>query len=341
MLVVKANAYGHGMIRVAQVCAEAGAAYLGVASLEEALELRAADSRTPILVLGYILPEYAELAVRNHIDVSVYHLEGARVYSQAADPDHPARLHIKLDTGMGRIGFKNDAEAVTMIQEMDALPNVVLQGIFTHFAVADHEDKSFTRQQAGTFQAFIRQLESVGIHIPIKHMANSAAIMDLPEMQAGMVRAGIVTYGLYPSDQVQKEKLPLIPAMRLKTRISHLKKMPAGQSVSYGRTYITERETLVATVPIGYADGYSRLLSNRSWASLRGQRIPQIGTICMDQCMFDVSAVEGVQIGDEVILFGRSGDLVTADDLAELTGTINYEVVCSVSSRIPRIYTDE
>lgn len=340
MTIVKADAYGHGMIRVAQACVAAGADYLGVATLEEALALRSANMQIPILVLGYISADYAAMAVNNNIDVTVFNLESARIYSRAANPDNPAGLHIKMDTGMARIGLPADEAAVDIVKEINLLPNLNIKGIFTHFAEADKANKEFTHQQIKSFNSFIDRLEDVGIYIPIKHMANSAAIMDLPETQGDMVRAGIITYGLYPSDQVSKEKLPLLPAMRLKTRISHLKNLPSNRSVSYGRTYFTKQETLVATVPIGYADGYSRFFSNRAWASLHGQQIPLIGTVCMDQCMFDVSGVEGVKPGDEIILFGRPADGITADDLADLIGTINYEIVCSIAARIPRVYID-
>lgn len=340
MTIVKANAYGHGMIKVAQTCIEAGAAYLGVATLEEALALRTEHITAPILVLGYIPLSQAEIAVQNHIDVTVYNLEAAQAYAEAASSKTPARLHIKIDTGMGRIGFLPDEAALQTVMEINSLPNIVLQGIYTHFAAADELDKTYTRQQYQNYTCFLEQLEQVGIYIPIKHTANSAAIMDLPETHGNMVRAGIIIYGLYPSDQVQKERLPLKPAMCLKSRISHLKILPTGSSVSYGRRYVTEQDTLVATVPIGYADGYSRLLSNRAWASVNGQRVPLIGTVCMDQCMFDVSKVEGVKLGDEVLLFGRSEEGVTADDLADLMGTINYEIVSSIGNRIPRIYLD-
>ncbi|CFX90038.1 Alanine racemase [Syntrophomonas zehnderi OL-4] len=340
MSVVKANAYGHGMIRVAQTCIEEGATYLGVATLEEALALRAEHITAPILVLGYIPLSQAEIAVQNHIDVTVYNLEAAQTYARVANSKNPARLHIKIDTGMGRIGFQADEAALQTVMEINRLPNIVLQGIYTHFATADELDKSYTRQQNQTYTFFIEQLEQAGIHIPIKHTANSAAIMDIPETHGNMVRAGIIIYGLYPSDQVKKENLPLKPAMRLKTRISHLKTLPAGRSVSYGRRFVTDQETVVATVPVGYADGYSRLLSNRAWASVNGQRVPLIGTVCMDQCMFDVSEVKGVKTGDEVLLFGRPEEGVTADDLADLMGTINYEIVSAIGSRIPRIYLD-
>ncbi len=338
MSVVKADAYGHGMIRVAQACIEAGAGYLGVATLEEALALRAEHIQVPILVFGYIPIDQAEVVVRNQIDATIYNIEAAQSYSRAASAANPARLHIKLDTGMSRIGFQADEISLQIVKSIAQLPNIKLQGIFTHFAVADELDKSFTKQQSEIFLNFIDRLEKAGINIPIKHMANSAAIMDIPETHLNMVRAGIITYGLYPSDQVQKENLPLEPVMRLKTRISHLKTLPAGRSISYGRRFVTEQETLVATVPIGYADGYSRLLSNQAWATVRGQKIYLLGTVCMDQCMFDVSGVDGVEVGDEVILFGRPEDGITVDDLAKLIGTINYEIVCSIGKRIPRIY---
>jgi len=268
-------------------------------------------------------------------------LESARVYSQAANPHHPARLHIKIDTGMGRIGFPFDDQSAEEIEKIQQMSNVSVSGIFSHFAVADIEDKEFSHRQSKQFNDFIRRLEDMNIHIPIKHIANSAAVMDMPETQYNMVRCGIIMYGLYPSAQVKKENLPLEVVMRLKTRINFLKILPPGRSVSYCRSYITPRDTLVATVPIGYADGYSRLLSNRAWAAVRGQKVPLIGNVCMDQCMFDVTGVEGVKTGDEMVLFGRPEDGITADDLAEITGTINYEVVCTVGPRIPRIYIQE
>jgi alanine racemase len=340
MAVVKANAYGHGMLRVAQTCLENGANYLAVANLAEALVLRNENIIAPILILGIVPEEQAELMVNQHIDASVVNLESAQVYSRAASPAHPARLHIKLDTGMGRIGFQADDEAVATIKAIQRLPNISLEGIFSHFATADALDKAFSRQQIHDFNDFMKRLEALDIHIPIKHMANSAAVMDMPESQFNMVRSGIIMYGLYPSEQVQKENLLLEPVMRLKTRISFLKSLPAGRSVSYCRSYFTHQDTLVATVPIGYADGYSRRLSNQAWATIRGQKVPLIGNVCMDQCMFDVTGVEGVKTGDEMTLFGKPEDGITVDDLAQLIGTINYEVVCSIGPRIPRIYID-
>jgi len=340
MAVVKANAYGHGMLEIAKICLENGADYLAVANVQEALELRQTGIMVPILVLGMVPPEQAESLINNDIETAVADLESALIYSQAASPAHPARLHIKLDTGMGRIGFQTDEKSVGEIKEIHQLPNISVQGIFSHFATADFEDKGYSHQQAQQFNDFIQRLEAMNIHIPVKHLANSAAIMDIPETQYNMVRSGIIMYGLYPSAQVKKEKLPLEPVMRLKTRISFLKILPPNRSVSYCRTFITPKDTLVATVPIGYADGYSRLLSNKAWAVVRGQKVPLIGNVCMDQCMFDVTGVEGVKTGDEVVLFGRPEDGITADDLAQIMGTINYEIVCTVGRRIPRIYIE-
>lgn len=341
MAVVKADAYGHGMVEVAQACLQEGATYLGVATPKEALTLRERGINAQVLVLGYIPEAYAGVLVENRIEATVFNLETAWAFSQAAaSSDGEARLHLKIDTGMGRIGFPPDSSSLEVIWEISRLPGIVLQGIFSHLATADHADKRFAKQQVEIFTRFVSSLEENGISIPIKHLGNSAAIMDMPEAHFNMVRSGIITYGLYPSSQVEKGSLELIPAMRLKSRVSYVKKIPAGQSVSYGRTYISKQETRVATVSIGYADGYSRLLSNRGWATIRGQKATLIGTVCMDQCMFDVSGIENVQPGDEVILFGRPEDGVTADDLAETIGTINYEIVCAPSSRVTRTYIE-
>jgi alanine racemase len=327
------------MVEVARACLQEGASYLGVATPNEAVALREAGINAQILVLGYIPEECAELMVENRIEATVFNLDTAQALSQAASSsDGEVRLHLKIDTGMGRLGFKPDSSALELIGEISRLPGIVLQGIFSHLANADHADKSFAKQQVEVFKRFVFKLEESGVSIPLKHLANSAAIMDMPEAHFNMVRAGITIYGLYPSSQVDKAQLNLIPAMRLKSRISYVKTISAGQSVSYGRTYISQQETRVATVSIGYADGYSRLLSNRGWATIGGRKVPLIGTVCMDQCMFDVSGVENVQVGDEIILFGRPEDGVTADDLADTIGTINYEIVCAPSSRVDRIY---
>jgi len=339
MAVVKADAYGHGMVRVARTCLESGADSLAVATIDEAIRLREDGIDAPMMILGHMTEDDAAVAVAYNIDACVFTYAIALALSGAAvKKGKIAQIHIKVDTGMGRIGFSPEPASIETIKQIHRLPGIHIKGIFTHFATADVIDKSFAFEQRQIFDRFVDQLEQEGIIIPIKHISNSAGIMELSSAQYNMVRAGIITYGLYPSDEVNKEVLPLDPAMRLMSRITFLKTIPKGHSVSYGRTYITEKDTVVATVPIGYADGYSRLFSNRAWASIRGQKVPLIGRVCMDQCMFDVTKLEHVEEGDRVILFGRPSDLVTADDLANLIGTINYEIICSLSSRVPRIY---
>lgn len=339
MAIVKADAYGHGLVPVAKACMEAGAGYLGVATLDEALVLRDNEITAPILVLGRVPDECAALAVEQHIDVTVPHFKSALALANAGQKSgSKAHIHIKLDTGMGRIGFIHDERSQEEILRIAEIPGIEITGIFSHLATADEADKGFARQQIRLFTEFTDSLREKGLSIPLRHLANSAAILDLPEAQFDMVRSGIVTYGLYPSDEVDKERLPLIPAMRLISRIYFLKSIPPGTPVSYGRTFVSDRKMTVATVPIGYADGYSRSLSNQAYAVVRGTRVPLIGRVCMDQCMFDVSEVPGVEEGDPIILFGRDEDGVTADDLAGWMHTINYEVICSPSRRVPRIH---
>lgn len=339
MAIVKANAYGHGMLEVSRICHQEKVDFFGVASLDEALTLKQVSEDIPILVLGYIPPSDAITVVAEDIRPCIFTMESAVVMSQAAMRlNRLVHLHIKLDTGMGRIGFLPDNNSLNLLQEMATLPGVKIEGIFTHLAEADLEDSSFTREQIKTFTGFISQLEERGVHIPLKHCSNSAALINFPEAHFDMVRAGILLYGLFPSPQTKLGKIDVIPAMTLKSRVSYVKKLPAGHSISYNRTYYCGQDTWVATVPIGYADGYSRLLSNRTQALINGKIVPLVGNVCMDMCMFDVSGVGEVKEGDEVILFGRSEDGVTADDLALAMGTINYEVVSSLGARVPRIY---
>ena len=341
MAIVKANAYGHGMLEVSRVCIEQGAAYLAVANPEEALTLRENDIEVPILVLGWMPPEYAAAMIENHVDVTVFEPETAQVLSRAAvAAGQAARIHLKIDTGMGRLGFDPNPQSLEAIRGIASLPGIEIQGIFSHLATSDETDKTFAYQQLEVFRQFTADLEKMGVSIPIHHLANSGAIMEMPEAQLDMVRAGIIIYGLYPSDEVDHSIIKLIPAMTLKSRISFVKTLPAEHSVSYGRTYVSKEEIKVATVPIGYADGYSRLLSNRGWAVIRGRRVPLIGRVCMDQVMFDVTDLGEVKTGDEVILFGKPEDGVTADDLAAVIGTINYEIVCSPHSRVARTFHD-
>ncbi len=339
MAVVKANAYGHGMLEVSRVCRQEGVDFFGVASLEEALQLRQDGVSCPVLVLGYVAEEYAAVMVREEIRPCIFSLHSARAYSEAAvQQGKTAYLHVKVDTGMGRLGFLPEEKSVKEILAIHRLPGVEVEGIFTHFAEADTDDAEFTLGQLKSFTNVGEKLQSQGVSIPLRHAANSAALMNYPPAHLDLVRAGIILYGLYPSPSIPGKDLDLLPAMTLKSRLGFVKTLPAGHPISYGRTYTCQRDTRVATVPIGYADGYSRLLSNQAWATVKGAKISLIGNVCMDQCMFDVSRVEEAQTGDEIILFGRQEDGITVDDLAEIMGTINYEVVCSIGSRVPRIY---
>lgn len=270
--------------------------------------------------------------------MTVFNSALARALSDAAiKSSKSAHIHIKIDTGMGRLGFSPDEETIEEIINISRLPGIKLEGIFTHFASADQMDKSSSLKQLNLFNDLVGELERRGINFPLKHCSNSAGLINLPEARFNMIRAGIILYGLYPAPHISRT-LQVIPAMTLKSRIGFLKQLKAGTAVSYGGTWQCERDTMVATVPIGYADGYSRLLSNRAFGVVRGQRVPLIGTVCMDQCMFDVTDAAAIREGDEIILFGKPEDLVTADELAEIEGTINYEVVCAVGSRVPRIY---
>lgn len=340
MTVVKANAYGHGMLEVSQSCVEEGVDYLGVARLEEAIELREAGIELPILVLGHIEEESAEKLLDYQITATVFNKKFAKALAQKANEKLiKAKVHIKIDTGMGRLGFRPDEETIAFIEEMNSWPGIFLEGIFTHFAAADEDDNSFTSEQLKIFEHFIKKLEEKAIVFTLKHSANSAAMINMPETHLNMVRAGISVYGLYPSNALKaRQEFELIPAMTLKSRVTMLKTLHKGESVSYGRKYFAKKEMTVATVPIGYADGYSRLLSNQAWAMIKGQKASLIGTVCMDQSIFDVSEIEGIKEGDEVILLGKPEEGISADDLANIIGTINYEIVCMLSARVARFY---
>ena len=339
MAVVKADAYGHGILPIGQVCEEKGVEYLGVAVLEEAIKLRQAGIKIPILLLGYMDVRLAEEAVAYDVSVTVFENRLPLALSYAAQKlGRPACIHIKTDTGMGRLGFAPQAETLREIIKISRLPGIIAEGLFTHFANSDDSDKSFARTQLQLFHTLLDQLKAEGLEFPILHSANSAAVMEIPEAAFNMVRAGIMLYGLSPFIRADSFYEKFRPLMTLKSCISFIKTMQPGQTVSYGRTYCCTGETTVAVVPIGYADGYSRLLSNRGWSIIRGQKAPLIGRVCMDQCMFDVTAITGARAGDEVILFGTENDGVTADNIAEIMDTINYEVVCGISPRVPRVY---
>lgn len=341
MAVVKADAYGHGFMEVAKTLLENGADRLAVAVLQEGKQLRSRGVDVPILILGASSEESAEDLINFDITPSVFDYEFAKALSYIAEKkEKVTKIHIKIDTGMSRIGFvatDDNRAIIDEIVKISKLPYIEIEGIFSHFATSDEADQSYTLLQYNRFMDVVKGLEEKGVKIPIKHICNSAGIMMYPEMHLDMVRPGVILYGMYPSDEVDKSRLALIPAMTLKARISYVKEVESGRGVSYGKEYITEGVTKIATVPIGYADGYLRKLAKNGKMIAGGESVPIIGRICMDQCMIDVTNVHNINKGDEAIIFGREG--VTIDDLAKWLETINYEVSCLIGKRIPRIYT--
>ncbi|MCJ7810578.1 MAG: alanine racemase [Desulfobulbaceae bacterium] len=336
MAVVKADGYGHGAVEVSLSALKNGATCLGVASPEEADPLRKAGIRVPILVLGLIQPGEACKVAAFGLEQTVCSLEVAEALDQTArSASVKTNIHIKVDTGMGRIGVL-PKDALAFARRMNRFKNLNLKGIFSHFPCADERDITFSQGQIRIFDDLVREIEASEIHIPQKHLANSAGVLALPASYYDLVRPGIMIYGLYPSSEVARS-VALIPAMTLKTKISYIKQVPAGTPVSYGRTHYTRSDTMVATLPVGYADGYNRRLSNKGCALIHGTRVPLIGRVCMDMCMFDVTGLKEVKQGDEATLFGESP---TIDEVADSLGTINYEVVCAVGKRVPRVYVD-
>ena len=335
-VVVKANAYGHGAIEVSKCALEEGADVLAVATVDEALELRAEFKTTPILILGLIPERAADLVVANDITATVADLRSAlKLYDAALERKKRAKIHLKIETGMGRIGASSK-DAVELADLFYQMPSALkLEGVFSHFAAADTVDKTFTKRQIEAFTQTIKAIEERKVKIPIKHIAESAAILEIPEAHFDMVRAGIITYGLYPSDEV-KHTIELRPAMTLKARVVFVKNIPRGTSVGYGREFIAERDSVIATLPIGYADGYIRAFKGFS-VEINGKRAPIAGRVCMDQVMIDVTDIGEVKVGDEAILWGSP--TLTIDDAARHLNTINYEITCLVSSRVPRTYT--
>ncbi len=330
LVVIKANAYGHGAMRVAEAMCDI-ADYFAVATIEEAIQLRENGIKTPILILGYVSPEYFSDLVKYDIDQTVFDYESARLLAKAG-----GKAHIAIDTGMSRIGFAPNDESVEIIKKINALEGIKIEGIFTHFATADEEDKSFANKQFEIFVDFVKRLEENGVCVPIKHIANSAAIIDMPEATLDMVRCGIITYGLKPSDEVGD--IELTPALKLKSHVVNVKTVPKGTPVSYGRTYVTDSERVIATVPVGYADGYPRALSNKGRVVINGKYAPITGRVCMDQFMVDVTDIPNVKVGDTV---GLIDDMIPCEEIARIEGTINYETVCKISDRVTRIYLNE
>ena len=340
MAVVKADAYGHGAVPVARVALAAGATWLGVAIPEEAVPLRAAGIASRILVLGPVAPEQAELVADHDLEQCVCDPAQAEALDRAARArGRVLALHLKVDTGMGRVGLR-PREVRGVAEKIRALPSVRLAGLMTHFADAEAEEPGFAREQLARFADAARDLPAVPQGgMPLRHAANSAALLFLPESRLDLVRPGIMLYGYHPRGPRGGPEPPLRPALRLRTAISQIRDVAQGESVSYGRTFVAPRDLRVATLPVGYADGCGRLLSNRGQVLIRGQRVPIVGRVCMDMTMVDVSGLPDVRVGDEAVLIGRQGaDEITADEVAELQGTISYEILCRIGPRVPRIY---
>ncbi len=338
LAVVKAQAYGHGAVAISRHLLRLGADTLGVALVEEGKELRTAGIDAPILLMGSLFPDQAEAAVMLRLTPAVYTISVARALSEAAQKQKTAvPVHVKIDTGMGRIGIAPE-HALAFVRDLRRLPGIDVQGLMTHFADADLCEKQFASMQMERFERLLRDLDDAGITPPLRHAANSAAVLDFHRALFTMVRPGLMLYGYSPLESGADNR-GLEPVMSLVTRIAYLKRVASGVPISYGRTFVTNRDSLIATLPIGYADGYSRRLSNCGEALVRGVRVPVVGRVCMDMCMIDVTGLTGVREGDEVVLIGRQGtECLTASDIAEKIGTIPYEVLCGISSRVPRIY---
>lgn len=338
MAIIKADAYGHGAVEIARHLS-GDCAFFGVSSMLEALELRQADIQKPILILGYTPVEAFPDAIRLGIRPTIFHYEDALALSLVAQKlGLTAHFHFAVDTGMSRIGFQATAAAADQCARIAALPCIKAEGLFTHFATADSADLTRAKKQAELFYRFDDMLRQRGVEIPIRHLDNSAGIMNF-DHPCEMVRSGIITYGLYPSDEVDPGALSLTPALSWKCRITHLKLLEAGREISYGGTYVTTHPTRVATIPVGYADGYRRSLSGKFYVLIRGKKAPILGRVCMDQLMVDVTDIPDVQLEDPVVLIGRSGnECITVEEIAAAADSFNYEFVCGISRRVPRIY---
>ena len=342
MLVVKADAYGHGAVVIAKEF-EAVADYFGVAEINEALELRAAGIQKPILILGYTSPRCYEVALKHDITLTIFRYENAKVLSETALAlGKIAKIHLAVDTGMSRIGFCVSEEEADLAVEAAKCPVILVEGIFSHFATADSLNKTPSEVQRVLFECFLKRLEESGVRPPIRHFNNSAGILSFRN-DYDMVREGIILYGLYPSEDICAQFSGLYdirPAMELITHISHIKTLDAHQGIGYGYTYVTEKSIRVATIPIGYADGYPRALSNRGEVLIHGKRCPILGRVCMDQMMVDITNVPEAKIEDPVVLIGKDGnERITAEEVGEAAYSFNYELVCGIARRVPRIYT--
>ena len=339
--VVKADGYGHGAVEISRVLENLP--YLwgyAVATSNEAMQLVEAGRKKPIIILGLSFPEQFEEIVENDLRPAVCTYETAQALSDiAAEKNKVCRIHIKVDTGMSRIGFQVPPESADMVARISKLPNIMIEGIFTHFARADESSKAPAYEQFKQFEKMIAMVEEKGVQIPLKHCSNSAGIVEIPECNMDMVRAGITLYGLWPSEEVDKTKISLKPVMSLRSRVAYVKELSPGRQISYGGTFTVKKKMTVATVPVGYGDGYARGLSNKGWVLIKGQKAPICGRVCMDQCMVDVTDIPGVKIGDTVTLLGKDADEeITMEQLGELSGRFNYEFACLITPRVPRIY---
>ena len=339
--VIKTDGYGHGAVPIAKEIESLDYLFgYCTATVEEALILRNHGIKKPILILGYTFPEEYEDIVKNDLRPAVFTLEMAQELSDVAGRlGKDVYVHIKADTGMSRIGLQVNEESAKTVAKIAAMPHMIMEGIFTHFARADERDKTSAHHQMDEFNRMIELCKKEGVTFSYHPCSNSAGIVDMPEANMDIVRAGITLYGLWPSDEVEKDKVPLKPAMELISHVAHVKWLTEGKPVSYGGTYITTRPTKVATIPVGYGDGYPRSLSNKGYVLIHGQKAPIIGRVCMDQFMVDVTAIEDVEFGDKVVIFGRDGkEFLSVDKLGELSGRFNYEFVCVLNKRIPREY---
>lgn len=340
MPVVKADAYGHGAIEVTKALSEIGTYGFAVATVGEALALRRAGITKPLLILDFVFPNQFETIIRNDIMLTVFQYGIAKSLNEAAIAmGTTAHIHLKVDTGMGRIGYIPNDESVEEIRKISKLSNIEIDGIFTHFACADSADKTSMNTQLERFRDFVGKLDALGIDIPVKHVCNSAAIIDMQDNFLNMVRSGIITYGLFPSDEVNKENLNVSPAMEMHSVVINVKTIHKGDTVSYGSTYVAEKPTVIATIPVGYADGYPRQLSNKGSVLIHGKRAKIVGRVCMDQFMVDVTDIPDVLIGDNVTLVGKDGDeCITCEEIGEISGRFNYEFLCCITRRVPRVY---
>ena len=339
--VIKADGYGHGAEAIARLIE--GYEYIwgfAAATAEEAIQLKDAGVKKPVLILGLVFEEYFQELIQKEVRMTVCDYDMAKALSEeAVRQGRQVHIHIGLDTGMSRIGFADKPESVEEIKRIAALSNIEIEGMFTHFARADETDKSPAEDQLKRYLAFVELLEKAGVQIPLKHCSNSAGIIRMPEANLNMVRAGITIYGIYPSAEVERDIVKLLPAMELKSHVAFVKDLPAGTAISYGGTFASETDLRVATIPVGYADGYPRTLSNKGWVLIHGQKAPILGRICMDQFMVDVTHIADVKHGDEVTLIGRDGDeSIHIDELGDLSGRFSYEFACDISKRVPRVY---